>query len=347
MIPLSLQEIHLAQPWAIPLVVGILLWPLLVQVAERQRRRRPNPTAQFVSPEMRSRLLQDDPTPWSSRRSSASLLWLTGLALSLALTRPQWGLLEQTVQRQGLDVMIAIDLSSSMRAEDVSPSRLDQARQELAFLVERLKGHRVGLIGFAGSPFLFCPLTLDTDAVEMFLDEMTIEAVPVPGTAVGQAIRTALQSFALGEAEAPGGSRVLLLLSDGEDHESLPLEAADEAAQAGVIIDTIGLGTAAGGQIPDPSTGDVLRDDSGQPVVSRLDGRILEEVARRTGGLFLRLESSPNGLTTYLEALQRRQTRSLGESVEVQRQERFTLFLWLAVATYLASLALDSRGQSR
>lgn len=346
MIPLSLSEVHFAQPWAFVVVLAVLLAPALLAVGRSWSRRRPA-DADFVSPQMREALLDHDPTRVTFARTASGLIWLCALLLALALTRPQWGVIEQTVQQRGLDVLIAIDVSSSMRAEDVSPSRMENARQELAFLVEELKGNRIGLIGFAGASFLFCPLTTDTDAVEMFLDEMTIEAVPIPGTAVGDAIRRAMETFKISDPDAQGGSKVLLLLTDGEDHESQPIEAAKEAAKAGIVIDTIGLGTVSGGFIPDPKTGDSVRDENGNPVLSKLDGAVLKQVAEVTGGAFMRLHESKDGLTTYLNILRKRETRSLGETVDVRRHERFPYFLLVAALAFLLALILEEWDKRR
>lgn len=345
MLPLSLNDIHFAQPWAFAVVILVLLSPLLASGASSWIRRQSR-ESDFVSPEMRELLYEKDAGRAAFTRTVSILFWLTALFLAIALTRPQWGLLEETVERRGLDIVIAIDLSTSMRAQDVKPSRIENAREELAFLVDELKGNRIGLVGFAGSAFLFCPLTLDTDAVELFLDEMTIEAVPVPGTSLGDAIRTALKTFQLG-GDSSEGSKVLLILTDGEDHESQPVEAAKEAAKAGVIIDTVGLGTLAGGEIPDPVSGQAVRDESGQSVLSKLDGTVLEEVARVTGGHFMRLDASKDGLTSYLTMLKKRQTRSLGETTDVRRHERFPYFAGLAAVMFLLALILEERDKRR
>ncbi len=348
MLPLSWSEIHFSQPWAFAAVLLVILSPALGAMLHGwTSRREAKGDGEFVSAEMRPALLDQETGRASFSRTVGVLFWLTALLLSLALTRPQWGVIEETVQRNGLDIVIAIDLSSSMRAEDVKPSRIENARQELAFLVEELKGNRIGLVGFAGSAFLFCPLTTDTDAVEMFLDEMTIEAVPVPGTAVGDAIRTAMSTFKMGDEGGQGGSKVVLLLTDGEDHASKPLDAAREAAKEGVIIDTIGLGTADGGLIPDPQSGDVVRDESGNSVLSKLDGSVLKEVSELTGGSFMRLDASKDGLTSYLNILRKRETRSLGSTVDIRRHERFPYFLTLAAVAFLLALLLEEWDKRR
>lgn len=345
MIPLSWDEVYFAQKWAFWLVALVVLAPALFRLAD-QTIRREGSSKRFVSPQMHEWLLQDGVRrarfqPWANL-----FLWLSAILVALALTRPQWGLLEQTVQQKGLDIVIAIDLSSSMRATDLSPSRIENARRELAFLVEELKGNRIGLVGFAGSAFLFCPLTLDTDAVDLFLDEMTIEAVPVPGTALGEAVKVGIQTFKLGDQENASGSKVILLLTDGEDHESQPLEMAKKAAEDGIIIDTIGIGTPDGALVPNPYGG-LLKNDKGEPVRSKLDGSTLKEMAELTGGMFLRVDSSSDGLDTYLSRLRQRQTRNFGSKTEVLRHERFGLFLLAAAIMFLLALCLEEIDKRR
>lgn len=345
MIPLSWDEVYFAQKWAFWLLGLVLLVPIIFRIAENLIEAQTSHSGHFVSPAMHQLLLDDGADrarlqPWSN-----ILLWLSAVLVALALTRPQWGLLEQTVQQEGLDIVIAVDLSSSMRAQDLEPSRIENARRELAFLVEELKGHRVGLVGFAGSAFLFCPLTLDTDAVELFLGEMTIEAVPVPGTALGDAVRVAMETFKMSELEN-SGSKVILLLTDGEDHESRPLEYAKQAAEAEIIIDTIGIGTPDGALVPD-AYGGQLKDERGEPVYSKLDGSVLKEMAESTGGMFLRFDSSSDGLDSYLDRLRKRETRNFGSKTEVLRQERFPLFLGLAAGFFLLGLILEEVDKRR
>jgi Ca-activated chloride channel homolog len=344
MMPLSWDEVYFAEPRAFVLVVLVVLLPLLFSVLHRATHRHPD--GEFVSPHMHDWLLQDGINKARLQPWATLLMWLCALCMAIAITRPQWGLLEQTVPQEGLDIVIAIDLSSSMRATDLQPSRIENARRELAFLVEELNGNRIGLVGFAGSAFLFCPLTLDTDAVEMFLNEMTIEAVPVPGTSLGEAVRVAMETFKLSEDDK-GGTKVILLLTDGEDHESRPLELAKQAKEAGIIIDTIGIGTPEGAVVPDAYGGVVTDGNTGEPVTSKLDGATLKEMSQITGGMFLRIDSDNDGLNSYLSRLKQRQKRSFGSKTEVLRQERFPLFLGLAAILFLLALIVEEVDKRR
>lgn len=344
MIPLGIEEIHFGTPWAFVFVVLALLAPA-VRLSMKEWFASHRQDADFVSKEMREVLLDEETRSAQYQTSAGVCFWLCTLLLAIGLTRPQWGVLEETIHQKGLDVVIAVDLSQSMEATDLSPNRIENARRELAFLAEELKGNRVGLVGFAGSAFLFCPLTLDTDAVELFLGEMTTDAIPVPGTALGDAIRLALETFEISGSDDKGGSRVILVLTDGEDHESKPLEAAKAAAEKGVVIDAVGLGTAQGAIVPS-RYGGVLKDERGETVVSKLEGQVLEAIAKETGGHFMRMDGQHGGLDTYLKELRKRETRSFGDTKEIRRHERFPFFLGLAAVFFLLALIfceLDKR----
>lgn len=337
MIPLGLEEIHFGTPWAVLFVVLTLVAPALsASLREWAHSRRPD--AEFVSPEMRQVLLDEETRSARYQRAASICFWLCALLLAVALMRPQWGVLEETVHQKGLDIVIAVDLSQSMEATDLTPTRIENARRELAFLAEELQGNRIGLIGFAGSAFLFCPLTLDTDAVELFLGEMTTKAIPVPGTALGDAINLGLETFEMSGSEGQG-SRVLLILTDGEDHQSKPLEAAEKAAEKGVIIDTVGLGTEEGALVPS-QFGGLLKDETGEPVLSKMEGQVLKGLAETTGGHFMRMDGRHGGLETYLRQLRKRETRSFGDTKEIKRHERFPFFLTLAAVFFMLALVL-------
>lgn len=344
MIPLGLDEIHFGTPWAAGFVLLALLLPVF-SLLLREWKQTHRPEAEFVSPEMRKALLDDEIRSARYQKTASFCFWLCALLLSVALTRPQWGVLEETIHQRGLDVVIAVDLSQSMEASDLNPTRIENARRELAFLAEELQGNRIGLVGFAGSAFLFCPLTLDTDAVEMFLSEMTTRAIPVPGTALGDAIRLGLETFEM-SGESGDGSKVLLILTDGEDHQSRPLEAAEEAAQKGVVIDTVGIGTAEGAIVPS-QYGGVLKDQRGEPVVSKLAGDTLKQLSEKTGGHFMRLDGTGGGLGQYLKELQKRETRSFGDTREIRRHERFPYFLAAAALFFLLALVFQELDKRR
>ena len=179
-------------------------------------------------------------------RTRATLVVIAVAFLGLATGRPQVGTRLGVAKRTGVDLMLAIDVSESMRARDLKPDRLEKARREAFSLIQLLDGDRVGIITFSGSAFVQCPLTLDYGAATMLLSAVETGTIPRPGTALGEAIRAGVRSM----STQPDRAKVLVVMTDGEDHGSEPLEAASEAAEAGVVIYTIGLGSTSGEPIP-------------------------------------------------------------------------------------------------
>jgi len=243
----------------------------------------------------------------------------------VALARPQWGSHTRPIEKKGVDIMIAIDTSRSMLARDIPPDRLTRAKQELRALIRRVQGDRVGIIPFAGTAVVQCPLTLDYGLAMDILDTVNVDSVPVQGTAIGTAIRTATDTF----KRTAKGKRVLILLTDGEDQGTHPVAAAAEAAKEGVVIYAIGIGTREGNPIPE--AGKLKKDSEGNPVNSRLDAETLQRAALKTGGKYI--EGKPSGemeldeVYASVGALE----KTLQESkVYTIYEERFGWFLLLA-----------------
>jgi|CXWL01.1.fsa_nt_gi Ca-activated chloride channel family protein len=222
-----------------------------------------------------------DPSP--ARREARARLRLAALALILvALAGPQFGVELVETRSDARQAVIAVDVSRSMMTQDIKPNRLDRAKASLSLLIDQLKGERVGVVAFAGEAQIICPLTLDADAAKALLGALEVGAVPTPGTSVGGALRTATAML----GRYPGGKAVILL-TDGEDHKSKPLDAAKEAAAAGVRVFTVGIGTPEGEPIPGEA-GAYHKDSKGSTVVSRLDEGSLAQIARETGGAYYR-----------------------------------------------------------
>ncbi|MCI0566644.1 MAG: VWA domain-containing protein, partial [Acidobacteria bacterium] len=260
----------------------LLLIPLLGVLLGVVRLRRKRLLRRLGQEELVARLLETPGAPrWVIR---VALILLAGTFLALALARPQWGAKVEEVRRKGVDVIIAMDVSSSMLAEDVKPSRLARAREEVATLIDSLEGDRVGLVAFAGEATVACPLTLDYSAAKVFLDVLDPALVPVPGTAIASAIRKSSEAFGSKEKRY----KVLVLITDGEDHEKDAVAAAREAAAEGVVIYTLGVGSGSGSPIPvrgtDGSGGGYKKDREGKIVTSRLDPVKLAEIAEAAGG---------------------------------------------------------------
>ena len=276
----------------------------------------------------------------------AALLAAVALLVT-ALARPQFGSRVETVRREGQDIVVALDLSASMTAEDIAPSRLDRARFAIADLIGRLEGDRVGLVAFAGEAFVQSPLTSDYGAAALFLNAMDPDMMSVQGTNLGQAVAVALDAF----AETERRHRVLVLITDGEDHEGEVEEAVGRAVEAGVRIYTVGIGSTEGVPIPELDeagrASGFRRDGDGTVVTTQLDEATLQAMAERTGGLYYR--ASPAG--AELEALAAEVTGGEGQEFEAEQvtlfDEQYQIFLGLALALLAAEVLVPDRRRVR
>jgi len=273
----------------------------------------------------------------------ASLVVLAALFIILALARPQWGAKLETVTRRGVDVIVAVDTSLSMLAEDVKPNRMAQARAAVASFLDLLRGDRVGLVAFAGTSYVACPLTLDYTAARMFVDVLDVDLIPVQGTAIADAIRQAIATFRPGERRY----KVLVLITDGEDHEGNVEAAASAAAAEGITIYTVGVGSPGGEPIPlRNARGDVIgykEDRDHRKVTSRLGESDLEAVALATGGKYFR--STPEGLELHrvYEEISRMDQRTLSGRTLNAYEERYQLPLGAGIVLLLIEAALGER----
>jgi len=273
----------------------------------------------------------------------AALVVLASTFLALALARPQWGARLETVTRRGVDVIVAVDTSLSMLAEDVKPNRMAQARAAVGSFVDLLHGDRVGVVAFAGTSYVACPLTLDYTAARMFVDVLDVDLIPVQGTAIADAIRAAVAAFRPGERRY----KVLVLITDGEDHEGNVAAAARAAAAEGVVIYAVGVGGPGGEPIPlRNARGDVIgykEDRSHRKVTSRLDEGDLEAIALATGGKYFR--SSPEGveLRRVYEEISRMDQRTLSGRTLNAYEERYQIPLGAAILLLGVEAALGER----
>ena len=281
----------------------------------------------------------------SRRRIGRTVLRLAAVALlATALARPQFGDRVETVRRAGQDVVVALDLSASMEAGDVAPSRLAAARLAVGRLIERFDGDRIGLVAFAGEAFVQSPLTLDYAAATLFLNAMEPDLVPVPGTDLGRAIEVALDGFG-----DPGErSRQIVVITDGEDHEGALDAAVERAVDEGVRIHAVGMGSTAGVPIPgfdeNGAPNGFLRDAEGSVVTTRLDDVTLQRVADRTGGAYYHAAA---GSGAAFDRLVEELTGGEGEEIESREvtryEEQYQIFLGLALVLLVAEALLPER----
>jgi len=260
--------------------------------------------------------------------------------LVLALAGPRWGSRLMEVNRRGVDVFFLLDTSASMEAEDLKPSRLQAAQAELDSLIDELSENRLGLIVFSGQAVVQCPLTLDSGAVKMALYYQRPDALPIPGTSLGKAIRMAVADF----PAADDSGKAIILLTDGEDHGGDVAEAAREAKAAGVVIFPIGVGTDAGAPIPSRDQSGAAAgfktDSTGKTVMSRLNEGPLKELARTTGGQYVRLTYREGEVETIRKAINGLEKGELGAQAGEQMIARFTWPLGIALVLLLFELVL-------
>jgi Ca-activated chloride channel family protein len=278
------------------------------------------------------------------RRLKLGML-LVAIGFSLfALLRPQWGFRWEEIKRRGLDIIIALDTSKSMLAEDVKPDRLARSKLAIRDLLRTIKGDRIGLIAFAGSAFLQCPLTVDYNGFLLSLESVDTATIPRGGTSLTSAIKEALRSYEGGQKKY----KVLIIITDGEDHEGEPLKAAQEAKKEGIVIFCIGIGTKEGDLLPviDEASGKktFLRDREGNVVKSRLDETTLQKIALETGGVYVRATNTEFGLDLiYRERLSKMEKRELTAKMNKHYDERFQIFLGLGIVLLLAEMFISDR----
>lgn len=285
----------------------------------------------------------------SQRRQIFKMILLIAVIvlMVLALVRPQLGTKLEEVQREGVDIFIALDVSYSMLAEDIKPSRLEKAKHEISTFLNKLQGDRIGLIAFAGEAFVQCPLTLDYGAARIFLDIMDPRLIPEPGTAIGAAIRMAIKSFEQKELKY----KVLILITDGENHGEDPLEAAKEAEKEGIKIYTVGIGTVKGEPIPIRDARGNLegfkKDKQGETVTSKLDEITLEKIALQTNGKYHRSSAGEVELDNIYKDITGMEKKELGSMRFSQFEDRFQYPLGLALLLLILEILYPERKRVR
>ncbi|MBU1318597.1 MAG: VWA domain-containing protein [candidate division Zixibacteria bacterium] len=298
--------------FAIPLLVIFFFWAKYA----RQRAR-----DSFALPSKLSSLAEDYSR--TGRVTKHIFLLLALIFLVLAAARPQWGTHAVMLKRQGLDIMIILDTSKSMDAEDMKPSRLEKAKQEIRGIVERLSGDRVGLVLFAGASFVHCPLTLDYSAFNIFMDVVDSDIIETQGTAIGDAVKTAITAFDQSERKY----KVIILITDGEDHDTKPIEAAEKAHEEGIRIFTIGIGSVRGEPIPIKNRrGDVVgykKNEDGSIVMSQLDEQALQRMADVTDGQYYQATAGEIELDRIYDEILGMEKKELEGSLMTQYEDRF------------------------
>ena len=317
----------------------LLLVPIIpagYAIAMAMRKRRIN---RFGDPRMVAQLM-----PHYSRAKGWVRIILFTLAFFffvIGLARPQIGAKLSERQTKGAEIMICLDVSNSMLAQDYTPCRLERAKLAISSLVDKLHDDRIGLIIFAGSSFVQLPVTTDYVSAKMFLSSIDAGSVPVQGTAIGDAIHTAMKSFSAQSEK----SRVIILISDGENHEDDAVAAARDAAQAGIRIYTVGVGSAAGQ--PVPVDGELLRDKDGNIVVSRLDEKTLRQVADAGGGAYIQAGNEEFGLNPIINDIRAMEGELFSSVVFEEYDEQYMYFFAIALILLVIEMLVGERRNTR
>jgi Ca-activated chloride channel family protein len=269
-------------------------------------------------------------------------LMLAYIFLVIALTDPQVGARLEKVKREGIDIYIALDVSNSMLAEDIKPNRLERAKMAISNLVDRLQGDRIGIIVFAGNAYKQLPLTTDYSAAKLFLSAVDTKIVPTQGTAIGEAINMATESF-----DDSKNNKAIIVITDGENHEDDAIEAAKAAAEKGIKVFTIGMGLPEGSPIPIyDRNGNRLgfkKDKSGKTVVTKLNEDMLRQIAAAGNGSYVRASNSSTGLKKILDDINKIQKQEIETRQFTDYEDRFQIFLWATLIFIIIELLISDK----
>jgi Ca-activated chloride channel homolog len=317
--------------------------PVLAGLFLLSRQKKQSALARFASLPLMKRLMPE------RLLQQQVLKWLCFLCFVffavLSLARPQFGVKMEMVERRGVDIMVALDISKSMLAEDITPNRLERAKFEIAKFIDLAKGDRVGIIVFAGESFVQCPLTLDYGAAKMFLAAVTTDWVQVPGTAIADAINQSADAF----KTKSNKSKVLIILSDGEDHIGDVEAAAQKAAAQNIKIYTVGLGSESGVPIQiSKGKGNISykKDDNGNLVMTRLNSLLLEKIAMSGNGKYFHAGTSLDMAAIYQE-ISKMEKNELGSDRMNIFEEQYQLFLAIALFFLLLEFFVPEFGRTR
>ena len=271
-------------------------------------------------------------------------IWLLAITcLITALAQPQFGSKLTLTKRKGVELIIALDVSNSMKAQDIKPNRLERAKRAIAKLTDRLKNDKIGLIVFAGQAYVQLPITADYSSAKLFLETITTDAVPVQGTAIGAAIEMGIKSF----SPSFQGSKAIIVITDGENHEDDAVGAAKKAHEKGIVVHTIGMGLPQGAPIPLTEGGsDFLKDKSGSIVVTKLDEAMLSQIAEAGAGSYIRANNAEVGLNNLFNEIEKMQKTEMESREYSEYNDQFPVFLTLAFILILIDfLILDRKNK--
>lgn len=318
------------------LLVLVPLLPLLYGLARAFRKQR---IGKFGDPELVNALMPS----WSGAKGWVRLVLfdLAFLCFVIGLARPQMGAKLKEKETKGAEIMICLDVSNSMLAKDYSPNRLERAKLAISRITDKLQGDRIGLIIFAGTSFVQLPITNDYVSAKMFLGSISTESIPVQGTAIGDAVLTAARGFSAQSEK----SRAIIVITDGENHEDDPVDAAKQAADLGIKVYTIGVGSLRGEPIP--MDGDLLKDKDGNIVVTHLDEGTLRRMAEVGGGAYVHAGNEEFGLNPIINDINRMEEEYFKSMVFEEYDELYMYFFAVALALLVIEMLIGSRRWKR
>ena len=315
----------------------LLLLPFLAAFYLYSNYRRRKALRKFGAPVLMAQLMPD-----VSKYRPDVKFWLVFAAIGLfavLLARPQFGSKLETVKRQGVEVMIALDISNSMLAQDVQPSRLEKAKRLVAQLVDKMENDKVGMIVFAGDAFTQLPITSDYISAKMFLESINPSLISKQGTAIGAAINLATRSFTPQE----GVGRAVIVITDGENHEGGAVEAAKAAAEKGIQVSVLGVGMPDGAPIPVEGTNDFRRDRDGNVVVTRLNEQMCQEIAQAGDGIYVHVDNSNAAQKVIAQEINKMAKADVETQVYTEFNEQFQAVAWIILLLLLAEMLILER----
>ena len=320
-----------AYPNALFLYIPLLLIVALFLYASYKRR---SDLRKYGSPELLGAMM-----PEASRHRPQLKFWLTFAALCfmvLLLARPQFGTKIETVKRQGIETVIALDISNSMMAQDVAPNRLERSKNVLSRLVDGFEDDKVGLIVFAGDAFIQLPITNDFISAKLFLESISPSLITRQGTNIKAAIDMATRSFTPRE----GVGKAIIIITDGENHEGGAVEAAKAAAEKGMMVYVMGVGTPEGAPIPEGRGNDFRRDKEGNVIVTKLNEQMCQEIAAAGNGVYIRIDNTGNAQKILQKEVDKLAKADLDTAVYSEHDEQFQIMAWIAFVLLLIEMLL-------
>ena len=320
-----------ANPSALFLYILLVVIAGIYYVAKYQRKKA---LLRYGSPELLGAMM-----PEVSNFRPALKFWITFVALCfmvLLLARPQFGTKMESVKRQGIETVIALDISNSMLAEDVAPNRLEKSKNVISKLVDGFEDDKVGLIVFAGDAFIQLPITSDFISAKMFLESIDPSLITRQGTNIKAAIDMATRSFTPRE----GVGKAIIIITDGENHEGGALEAAKAAAEKGMMVYVMGVGSPEGAPIPAERAGDFRRDKEGNVIVTKLNEKMCQEIAAAGNGVYIRIDNTNNAQRILQREVDKLAKADVETTVYSDYNEQFMVMAWIAFVLLLFEMLL-------